>query len=87
MCLGGGSKPAEQVAPAPAPPPPAPDNVPAPPAFNEDATNAANADAAVNGSRRGRKALRVDLNTGSRPPTQTSETGGSASTSGLSIPL
>lgn len=85
MCLGGGSKPAPQE--APAPPPPAPDNVPAPPAFNEDMTNAANADAAVKGARRGRKALRVDLNTGSKPATSVPQTGGQASASGLAIPL
>lgn len=77
MCLGGGnSTPPAQTAPAPPPPPPV--DRPATPAFNEDSTNSTNALASVDGARRGRKSLRVDLGV----PTDSSPSGGA----GLSIP-
>lgn len=84
MCFGGGSTPPPQQ--APAPPPPDPMEAPAAPAFNEDMTNATNADAAVSGSRRGRKALRVDLNAGTRTNNQAATPAASSSASGLNIP-
>lgn len=83
MCFGGGSTPPPQQ--APAPPPPEPMEAPAAPAFNEDMTNASNADSAVSGARRGRKALRVDLNTGARSGTGTAPAASTAA-SGLNIP-
>lgn len=82
MCFGGGSPPPRQEAPPPPPPPPMED--PASPAFNEDMTNSANADVAVRGARRGRKALRVDLNTTRAQSPSGAATGGSAI--GLNIP-
>ncbi len=60
MCLGGGKEPPRQSAAAPPPPPPA--DTPKTPALNEATTEAKNASTAVDGSRRGRNALRIDLN-------------------------
>ena len=61
MCLGGSApKPAQVEAAAPAPPPPA--NKPTSPAFNEATTEAKNASSAADGARRGRGALRIDMN-------------------------
>ncbi|UJX45765.1 hypothetical protein [Xanthobacter sp. YC-JY1] len=60
MCLGGGSKPAT-VEPVAAPPAP-PGDKPTSPAFNEATTTAKNANSAADGARRGRSALRIDLN-------------------------
>lgn len=80
MCFGG-SQPAAQQAPAPPPPPPM--DSPASPAFNEDTTNASNANAGVRTSRKGTRALRVDLGTS----TSTSSSAGSVpAVNGLSIP-
>lgn len=62
----------KQVSPLAAPPPPADD--PLSPALNEASADAANAANAVDGARRGRKSLRIDLDAAS-------------STSGLNIPL
>lgn len=84
MCFGGGSTPAQQQ--APAPPPPEPMEAPAAPAFNEDMTNASNADSAVSGSRRGRKALRVDLNTGAKTGGVANTPAASTASQGLNIP-
>lgn len=60
MCFGGKSSPPPPQQ-APAPPPPPPMDAPASPAFNEDTTDATNAQDRVEGARRGRKSLRVDL--------------------------
>lgn len=84
MCFGGGSTPPPQQAPAPPPPPPM--EAPAAVAFNEDSTNATNADNAVAGARRGRKALRVDLNTGARTSVPSAGSTASSASSGLNIP-
>lgn len=82
MCFGGGSKPAPQQAPPPPPPPPA--DAPASPAYNESAANAANADAALAGSRRGRKSMRVDMNTNTGQASVSTPTSGRA-TAGLNV--
>lgn len=60
MCLGGSKTPPRQSAAAPPPPPPA--DTPKTPALNEATAEAKNASAAVEGARRGRSALRIDLN-------------------------
>ncbi len=60
MCLGGSKTPPHQAASAPPPPPPA--DTPKSPALNESTTEAKNASKAVEGARRGRSALRIDLN-------------------------
>lgn len=83
MCIPSGPTPARQEAPAPPPPPPMED--PVSPAFNEDTTSSTNADLAVKGSRRGRKALRVDLNT-SRAPGTASTGAAQGTPTGLNIP-
>ena len=60
MCLGGGKTPPKQSAAAPPAPPPA--DAPTSPALNESTTDATNANNAVEGARRGRSALRINLN-------------------------
>lgn len=59
MCLG--SPPKASIVEAAAPPPPPPPTAPATPAFNEATTESRNAGAAVDGARRGRSALRIDM--------------------------
>jgi hypothetical protein len=81
MCFGGSKQQPPPPAPAPAPPPPPPEDKPASPEFNEDSLEGTNADSRVEGARRGRKSLRIDLGvptTGSAPA--------SGSVTGLGIP-
>lgn len=82
MCMGGGGSPREQQAPAPPPPPPS--ITPAAPILNEDQLQATQAETNVANTRRGRRSLRVDVNT------QTGLAAGSTTdataASGLNIP-
>jgi hypothetical protein len=78
MCFGGNTPAPQQ---APAPPPPEPMEAPAAPVFNEET----NADNLVTNARRGRKSLRVDLNSGARSAAPTTGAATSAA-SGLNIP-